>query len=142
MLYHLLYISDLKDDGTYDMDAIVQSSKIYNKNHHITGALWFDGSTFVQMLEGGRAELSTVLARIMRSNAHQNFEIVFFEPAPERVFSDWSMAYYHASRDEVDVVKKFSVGEKFSPRDMSAESLISFMRYLEMARQVSAAHSI
>ncbi|NVJ96910.1 MAG: BLUF domain-containing protein [Alphaproteobacteria bacterium] len=142
MLYHLLYISDFKDDGTYDMDAIVQSSKVYNKNHHITGALWFDGTTFVQMLEGGRAALSAVLGRIMRSDVHQNFEIVFFEPAPERIFSDWSMAYYHASKDEIDVVKKFSVGEGFSPRTMSASSLITFMRYLEMARHVSAVNSI
>lgn len=142
MLYHLLYISETKDNSSFDMDSIVQNSKVYNKKHHITGALWFNGTTFVQMLEGDRKELTTVLARIMRSDAHHKFELVFFEPATERIFSDWSMAYYHASKDEQDIVKKFSIGDTFNPREMSADSLITFMRYLEMARHVSAVHSI
>lgn len=142
MLYHLLYVSDIKDQAAQDMDGIVQSSKVYNKNNHITGALWFDGKTFVQMLEGGRQPLSAVLARIIRSDIHTNFELVFFQAAPERIFSDWSMAYFHASKDEIDVVRKFSSGDSFTPRNMSAESLVSFMRYLEMAKQVSAVNSI
>ncbi len=142
MLYHLLYISELKSDTSFDMDSIVQSSKDYNKEHHITGALWFDGTTFVQMLEGDRVALSAVLARIMRSDAHHKFELVFFEPATERIFSDWSMAYYHASKDERDIVKKFATDNTFRPRRMSPQSLITFMRYLEMARHVSAANSI
>ncbi|SDD38006.1 BLUF domain-containing protein [Kordiimonas lacus] len=142
MLYHLLYISELKGDAPLDMDAIVQSSRDYNKEHHITGALWFDGTTFVQMLEGDRVALTAVLARIMRSNSHHKFELVFFEPAPERIFSDWSMAYYHASKDEQDIVKKFATDGTFKPRQMSAQSLVTFMRYLEMARHVSTANSI
>ncbi|WP_286829026.1 MULTISPECIES: BLUF domain-containing protein [Kordiimonas] len=142
MLYHLLYISELKDDTSCDMDTILLNSRGFNKDHHITGALWFNGATFVQMLEGSRTSLSDVLQRIMRSDAHHKFELVFFEPAPERIFSDWSMAYYHASKDEQDIVKKFATGDHFNPREMSAQSLITFMRYLEMARHVSAAHSI
>jgi len=142
VLYHLLYISELKSDASQDMDTIVQRSRDYNKDHHITGALWFDGTVFVQMLEGDRMALSGALARIMRSDAHHNFELVFFEPAAERIFSNWSMAYYHASKDEQDIVKKFATDNSFRPRKMSAQSLITFMRYLEMARHVSAANSI
>lgn len=142
MLYHLLYISEFEQNGSHDMDAIVQGSRAFNKKHHITGALWFNGSTFVQMLEGDRKSLSQVLERIMKSDAHSDIEIVFFEPAAERIFSEWSMAYYHATKDEQDIVKKFATGETFDPRIMSAQSLTTFMRYLEMARHVSAANAI
>jgi len=142
MLYQLLYVSDFDASVPSDMDAIVQRAKEVNERLHVTGALWFDGRTFLQMLEGGRAALSEVLTRIMRSNVHRNVELVCFRPAAERLFSDWSMAYFHAGDEDGGVVKKFSVDNEFRPRDMSAESLISFMRYLEMQRQVSAVHSI
>lgn len=142
MLYHMISISSLSTKSPSDTDKMVQDARDYNRKVYVTGALWFDGTTFVQILEGGRAAISGALARILQSESHVDFELVAFEPAPERLFSEWSMAYFHGSDHEQDIVAKFSVDDKFRPREMSAQSLIAFMRYLEMERHVSAAQAI
>ena len=142
MLYHLLYVSDLNDEIACDMDRLVRKSKAHNAGEGVTGALWFDGHTFVQLLEGSRPALGRTLTYVHKSTAHVNFELVLFRLAPERLFSDWSMAYFRSGPHERDIVRRFSAAGDFQPRSMSAESLVAFMRYLEMERQVSAAQAI
>lgn len=58
---------------------------------NVTGVLAFDGTHFVQVLEGPAATVDWLFARIGDDVRHTHIELLAREPA-ERFFATWSMA--------------------------------------------------
>lgn len=134
MLYRLIYISDRIADKSIDMDELLKAARTFNEAHHITGALWADRRVFVQLLEGDRKNISKVFRRICLDDRHDEVEIMDFSPILERFFPDWAMADLEETEDSQLLIRKFSAGEEFLPRSMSADSLTSFLYYLDKKR--------
>lgn len=71
------------------MDACMRN----NPRNHVTGVLVFDRGLFVQLLEGPKDGVERTLAAITADSRHSEVVVRLREPAPERLFADWSMAF-------------------------------------------------
>ncbi len=94
-LYELLYTSKLTDTAHPTCVAdIIRTARNYNGLHGVTGVLIFDGAHFCQYLEGLKATILSLVARIAIDIRHADFNIKHqgsFQT--QRRFPSWSMAY-------------------------------------------------
>ena len=98
---------DLGDD---DLNAIHNTARHLNALDGVTGLLLFDGSRFLQIVEGSEDAIDSLVARLRRDPRHSAFEVRDERLVERRSFSDWSMellrvsAGYKAAREEVATI--------------------------------------
>lgn len=124
-LTRLIYYSRCDASEGIDVESILQSAREHNARNQITGALWFDGTYFIQVLEGGRKAISDTYHRIARDPRHFDIELVSCELIDRRVFNDWKMAYVSDTQPNRDLIRKYSGTDQLKPREMSAASLLN-----------------
>jgi hypothetical protein len=107
----LTYTSRARLDLTDpDLDAIHQTARHLNALDGVTGLLLFDGSRFLQIIEGSEAAIDNLVERLRRDPRHSAFEVRDERHVERRSFADWSMellrvsAGYRAARDEVATI--------------------------------------
>ncbi len=101
MLVQCLYASRSKQPITdATVAAVLDASRRNNPPQGITGLLCHTDTIFLQILEGGRSEVSALLARIMRDDRHSDMTLLVFDEVEERAFCDWSMG--QASLDKLN----------------------------------------
>lgn len=143
MLYRLVYVSNLNLNYPYDLGIILQNAIEFNKCHNITGALWFDGQQFAQLLEGQQADVEkTYKDKILPAKSHTDLTIKSHGACKSRIFSDWSMAYLSENSRQLDVAKKFMTNKGFNPRNCTSDDLVNLFCFLEDSRQRNAAKAI
>lgn len=90
----IVYISTAaRGAAPVDPAAILAVSRHYNARDGVTGLLYFDGTRFLQALEGETTTLDTALARIERDARHRAIVILSDREIAAREFGDWDMAY-------------------------------------------------
>ena len=110
-LHRLIYLSSavgvLRAD---ELDRILLRSKASNSGAGITGLLLFHEGTFLQMIEGPAAGVTSLMQRIRRDRRHSGIIMLQSGPCAERVFPE-SPLHYVAPRN-------LSVGEKQAFSDL------------------------
>ena len=92
MLTRLRYASILATEiTTTDIDAIVDKSAAWNREHGITGVLAVDGDSVLQILEGPTEEVGELFAKISADPRHQGVVELDRESIDACHFSDWGM---------------------------------------------------
>ena len=124
-LTRLIYFSSCDASEGIDVESILQSARAHNARNQLTGALWFDGKYFIQVLEGGRKAVSDTYHRIANDRRHFDIELVSCELIDRRVFNEWKMAYVSDTQANRDLIRKYSGTDKLKPREMSAASLLN-----------------
>ena len=76
-----------------DVDAIISSSQVNNPLDGITGVLIFNGSAFMQILEGSEAAVDDLAGRLTSDPRHSHVLVRDEGLIGVRTFPDWSMAY-------------------------------------------------
>ena len=93
LLYNLVYCSRATagvDDAA--VNRILESAKLFNPAHGITGLLVFGSGIFFQWIEGPRDNVARLMAMINGDPRHENIVLLSeFEEVRERLFSDWDM---------------------------------------------------
>ena len=93
----LLYVSLSSVTGREaDLAGILEQSRHCNAIDGITGLLWYDGTRFMQVLEGPRVSVGAALSRIITDPRHHSLEILSNHHVENRAFGDWTMAYHRA----------------------------------------------
>jgi hypothetical protein len=98
---------DLGDD---ELNDIHQTARHLNALDGITGLLLFDGSRFLQIIEGADAAIDNLVERLLMDRRHSAFEVRDERYVERRSFKDWSMellrvgAGYRTARDEVATI--------------------------------------
>ncbi|UOQ69389.1 BLUF domain-containing protein [Hymenobacter volaticus] len=93
-VYHVLYRSQTKLGLVLpDVEALVNWSRHYNHEHHLTGLLLYSDDRFVQLLEGEEIAVRTLFARIQQDARHTQVVTLSEGPGPQRWFAEWSMAW-------------------------------------------------
>lgn len=93
-----------------DLGDIHQTARHLNALDGVTGLLLFDGSRFLQIIEGGEAAIDNLVERLRRDPRHSAFEVRDERPVERRSFADWSMellrvsAGYKTAREEVATI--------------------------------------
>jgi hypothetical protein len=83
-----------------EVDAILESARINNPLDGITGVLIFNGTAFMQILEGSEAAIDGLRARLERDPRHSNMSVRDTRLIEERTFPTWSMAYLRLESGE------------------------------------------
>lgn len=132
-LTRLIYVSRRNPDVPTDLEGLLETSRRRNAENQITGALWVDGTYFVQVLEGARHVVSATYHRISRDPRHTDLELVSCESVSARAFADWSMGYCGDTRSNRQTILKFSGHDQLVPGEMSSSSLLSLVQALEVS---------
>ena len=85
-----------------EVEAIVASAKVNNPLDGITGVLIFNGTAFLQILEGGASAVDGLARRLASDRRHSNMSIRDERPIAQRTFPDWSMAYLRLEDGKFD----------------------------------------
>lgn len=133
--YRFLYVSDADLEATHDIGLIVEEARIRNARLGVTGALWFDGENFLQLLEGSKAALNEVLQHILDSSSHRNIDIILFQKTQDQIYQDWAMSYFGSESHNREVAEQFAGGPDLCLRSLPSSVLIEMLRFLEDERQ-------
>lgn len=74
-----------------DLEAIHETAQRENAEREVTGLLIFNGTHFLQILEGDGATLAQLLENLRRDPRHSGLEFRHDEPIEQRSFPGWSM---------------------------------------------------
>jgi hypothetical protein len=73
-------------------DRLLSTCLANNPRLGITGLLVTHSGWFLQVLEGGAAEVNALLRKIEADRRHSDFLVLRLAAIPKRDFGDWSMA--------------------------------------------------
>jgi len=123
MLVRLMYASraaeGLKPDA---VTAIARKSNAANPAHGITGVLCFSGEVFLQVLEGGRSQVSALYNRIACDPRHHDVVLLSFDEIAERRFAGWAMGQVHMNMLNPALLLKYSESAVLDPYTVSGKA--------------------
>jgi hypothetical protein len=138
MLVRLLYAS--KTSHAIDqigLDQILQGCRRNNPTLGITGVLCYGNNVFLQLLEGGRAEVNQLYNTISRDPRHQEVQVLLFEEISERCFGGWTMGLVNLARINPALVLRFSERPLLDPFAMPGKASMALLTELVATAQVA-----
>jgi len=84
-----------------DLDILLLDARVNNELANVTGVLIYGSQQFVQYLEGARADVEQIYARIARASQHHRLEILEQGRVQERRFQRWHMGFADAPQSLV-----------------------------------------
>ena len=107
-MIRLLYFSQAVATVTSaDLEEILVTARIKNKEKNITGALLTGGEVFLQILEGPEQSVLSLYLEILQDTRHTDVEIMRVTPIMNRLFEDWSMEFFETTPLQFLQVMKF-----------------------------------
>ena len=98
----LVYVSTARAGVSHAiLNAILESARLWNAEHGITGILIYCDGSFLQYLEGPREQVKQCYERITASTSHAGIVELINEPTGTRKFSHWHMGFTRASRSQL-----------------------------------------
>src|SRR5918997_1989566 len=82
-----------------DIEAIHRTARELNALDGITGLLIFNGTHFLQIIEGADAAIDELIERLRRDPRHGGLEVRDEWRIEQRSFPDWSMELAHVRSD-------------------------------------------
>lgn len=138
MLVRLVYASRAVETITPAvMDSILASSRKNNPADGLTGVLCTNNYIFLQLLEGGRREVSTAYNRIAADPRHKDVELLHFEEISERKFAGWSMGRVTFDRVNLAVLLKYSAKAVLDPYSVPGKTSIALLDELIATASIS-----
>ncbi|HVF83327.1 MAG TPA: BLUF domain-containing protein [Sphingomicrobium sp.] len=126
--YTSLAALDLTEE---DVVAIHQSSARANALEGMTGLLIFNGTHFLQIVEGSSDAIDDLLDRLHRDSRHHGIEIRDERLVDERAFGDWAMemvrvkSRYYEAREQIAVALPAELPQPVSDRIFRMTQAIS-----------------
>ena len=123
------------DLQTDDLEDIHRSAREHNALDGITGLLVFNGTHFLQIIEGAEDAIEDLIARLRLDRRHTGFEIRDQRRIETRSFPGWSMelvrvkAGYFEARETIADRLPESVPEAIQARLFRMTELISRMEF-------------
>lgn len=109
-----------------EVDSILEAARTNNPLQGLSGVLIFNGSHFLQILEGVEPAVDELVGRLKVDKRHSNMSIRDERWITQRIFPDWAMAYLLLKNDQF--VGEAEV-ERLLQRDLP-ESLRNLIRGL------------
>jgi len=120
MLVRLMYASRAAEPIKPEtLNAILKKSTAHNPDVGVTGVLCFSGDVYLQVLEGGRTQVSTLYNRIARDPRHHDVVLLSYDEIGERSFASWAMGQVNMSRLNPALLLKYSEKAVLDPFSVS-----------------------
>jgi hypothetical protein len=116
MLVRLMYASRAAEPVRAEtLAAILKTSTARNAAAGVTGVLCASGDVYLQVLEGGRAQVSALYNRIVQDRRHRDVTLLSYEEIDERRFAGWAMGRVDTSRLNPALLLKYSEAAVLDP---------------------------
>jgi hypothetical protein len=138
MLTRLMYASRAVEAVRPEtLAAILKKSTQNNPAAGITGLLCFSGEIFLQVLEGGRLQVSRLYNRIAQDARHKDVALLSFEEIEERSFAGWSMGQVNMNRLNPALLLKYSETAVLDPYAVSGKVSMALLTELVATASVT-----
>ena len=122
MLVRLMYASRATETVRPEvLNAILKKSTHNNPAVGVTGVLCFSGDIYLQVLEGGRMQVSALYNRIAQDPRHRDVVLLSYDEIDERSFASWSMGQVNMSRLNPALLLKYSEAAVLDPYAVSGK---------------------
>lgn len=122
MLVRLMYASRATETVRPEvLSAILKKSTQNNPAVGVTGVLCFSGNIFLQVIEGGRAQVSKLYNRIAQDPRHTDVVLLSYDEIEQRSFVGWSMGQVNMSRLNPSLLLKYSETAVLDPHAASGK---------------------
>lgn len=123
----LVYVSRAEETLSFkDAQTILDRSWHNNRTQGITGVLIYDGTFFIQCLEGEKEAVEKCYERIRRDTRHRELRLVDISPVDERRFKDWNMSYIGHDVYST-IIPKYMYNDVFDPYRMETDTLLNLL---------------
>ena len=118
-----------------DLEDIHRTARTANALEGITGLLVFNGTHFLQVIEGSEEAIDDLVEKLRRDPRHTGFEIRDRQRVERRSFPDWSMelvrvkASYFDAKDTIADRLPDTVPEAIRVRLLRMTELISTIEF-------------
>ena len=131
MLVRLMYASRAaRTFGAEELSAVLRQSTSNNPRQGVTGVLCFSGEIFLQVLEGGRSQVSALYNRIVQDPRHRDVVLLSYEEIDERSFAGWAMGQVNMARLNPALLLKYSEAAVLDPYAVSGKVSIALFNEL------------
>jgi hypothetical protein len=128
-LTRLVYYSQRNPSLALNMEELLTVCQRNNAPMNVTGILHYNGSYFLQVLEGGRAEVSSIYHRIAADPRHINIILISCSDVRERIFPTWSMGLHEGMDEETKrIFLRYFPSNTVNPEAVSTDSLLDFLQ--------------
>ena len=90
-----------------ELIAILNKSRVKNREEGITGFISYCEGYYFQVVEGEASAVDALLTRLKRDPRHQNIRVILDEPIAQISFSEWDMKLIAAARQDPEVLRFF-----------------------------------
>ncbi len=130
-LTRLVYYSQRNPSISLNMPELLKTCHRNNSPMNVTGILHYNGNAFLQVLEGGRAEVSSIYHRIAADPRHINIILIHCSDVRERMFPTWSMGLHEGMDDKTkNIFLRYFSSNIVNPETVSQESLLDVLQDL------------
>lgn len=128
-LTRLVYYSQRNPSLSLNMEELLSVCQRNNAPMNVTGILHYNGNYFLQVLEGGRAEVSAIYHRIAADPRHVNIILISAHDVRERIFPTWSMTLHEGMDEETKrIFLRYFPNNTVNPEAVSSDSLLDFLQ--------------
>ena len=102
MTYQVIYSSMAAEHLTMpDLESILVDAREGNKRRGITGALVFVEDVFLQILEGDRDAVQSLMSSIEKDPRHSELHVISESEIDQPMFTAWKMAYLSPAAGQI-----------------------------------------
>ena len=132
-LTRLVYYSQRNPSETLQIDSLIETCQRNNGRMNVSGILHYNGDHFLQVLEGGRVEVSALYHRIARDPRHSNIILMGCSDVHERMFPRWSMGLHQGMDDQTrEIYLRYFATDEVNPETVNVESLLDVLQDLSV----------
>ncbi len=134
-IYATLYVSKASDGVSIrEIEEMLKKARAFNLTNAITGCLIYSNGYFMQLLEGRKEILDSLMLKILKDKRHTDATTIMKGFSKNRVFGDWSMAFWdidttkHAGELDVLVQKEMTL------KDLAKDPRLCYAMFEGLAR--------
>lgn len=106
--FQLLYISAATHEFTEEeLQELLAVARVKNEEQGVSGMLLFHEGSFIQALEGDKAQVEDIYNRIGKDPRHTETQILFRGEVDHRDFDGWSMGFYRSNQSSAKNLEGF-----------------------------------
>ena len=140
MVLRLVYSSVNSDMGPNDsklqrLRDILGSAQKHNGQNNVTGFLVFDGTTFLQILEGERKDVIETYDRIKVDKRHKDIHLLEMTDVAQRQFADWHMGGSMRTLEAQEIYLSHGIGQEINPKTLTAGKIVALALDLQAYEQ-------
>ncbi|MCW2282619.1 hypothetical protein M2323_000380 [Rhodoblastus acidophilus] len=113
---------------------ILRISRQNNARDDITGALFFNGRAFAQVLEGPQLAVSNLYASLLKDKRHTDVCLLQHEYITRRCFEGWAMAYVEGAGGQGFTITPGFLHDALHRSNGSSGPVLQLMKYVMAER--------